>query len=105
MPDSLQRLARVLPVACLCAIAFAPAAADAQVKMEKITCTSLKLPNCYKLSNGTVELVVTTDIGPRIARYGFVGGESILSEISGSLDAKQRESWQAWGGHRLWIAP
>lgn len=105
MPDFLHRLARVLPIACLSAIAFAPAAADAQVKLEKITCTSLKLPNCYKLSNGTVEIVVTTDIGPRIARYGFVGGESILSDISGSLDAKDRERWQGWGGHRLWIAP
>jgi hypothetical protein len=105
MPDFLQRLARVLPIACLSAIAFAPAAADAQVKMEKITCTSLKLPNCYKLSNGTVEIVVTTDIGPRIARYGFVGGESILSDISGSLAEKDREQWQAWGGHRVWIAP
>jgi hypothetical protein len=105
MPDFLQRLARSLPIACLSAIAFAPAAADAQVKMEKITCTSLKLPNCYKLSNGTVEIVVTTDIGPRIARYGFVGGESILSDISGSLAEKDRDQWQAWGGHRLWIAP
>ncbi len=105
MPDFLQRLARVLPIACLSAIAFAPAAADAQVKMEKVTRTSLKPPNCYKLSNGTVEIVVTTDIGPRIARYGFVGGESILSEISGSLAEKDREKWQAWGGHRVWIAP
>jgi hypothetical protein len=105
MPDFLQRLARGVPIACLSAIAFTPAAADAQVKMEKITCTSLKLPNCYKLSNGTVELVVTTDIGPRIARYGFVGGESILSDISGSLAEKDLGAWQAWGGHRVWIAP
>ncbi len=35
MPDFLQRLARVLPIACLSAIAFAPASADAQVKVEK----------------------------------------------------------------------
>jgi hypothetical protein len=109
MSEFLQRLARALPVAlpiaCLAAIAFTPADAAAQVNMEKITCTSLKLPNCYKLSNGTVEIVVTTDIGPRIARYGFVGGESILGELSGSLAEKDRDTWQAWGGHRLWIAP
>ena len=69
--------------------------------MEKVSC--LSLPNCLKLTNGQVEVVVTTDIGPRIIRYGFVGGENILGELGGSLEKKTE--WQAWGGHRLWIAP
>jgi hypothetical protein len=35
-------------------------------------------PNCYKISNGEVELIVTSDVGPRIMRYGFVGGQNLL---------------------------
>ena len=30
--------------------------------------------NCVKISNGIVELIVTTDVGPRIIHYGFKGG-------------------------------
>ncbi len=73
------------------------------VSVEKVTC--LNLPNCYKLSNGEIEVVVTTDIGPRVTRYGFVGGENILGDVPGSLAEKDRNTWQSWGGHRLWIAP
>jgi hypothetical protein len=73
------------------------------VSIEKVTC--LTLPNCYKLSNGQVEVVVTTDIGPRVMRYGFVGGDNILGEVPGSTAEKDKNTWQSWGGHRLWIAP
>ena len=31
-------------------------------------------PNCYRISNGEIELIVTADIGPRVMRCGFVGG-------------------------------
>jgi hypothetical protein len=82
---------------------LAAVSAHAQVKVEKVTCLSLS--NCYKLSNGTVELVGTTDIGPRVMRYAFVGGENILGEVKGSLADKDKQTWQAWGGHRVWIAP
>lgn len=71
-----------------------------EVKVEKVTC--LGLANCLRLTNGDVEVVVTTDIGPRIIRYGFVQGENILAEIPGKPGANE---WQLWGGHRLWIAP
>ena len=69
--------------------------------MEKVSC--LSLPNCLKLTNGQVEVVVTTDIGPRVIRYAFVGADNILAELGGSLEKKT--DWQPWGGHRLWIAP
>lgn len=77
------------------------AAPSAQVTVTTVSCYSL--PNCLSLSNGTIEVVVTTDIGPRIAKYAFVGGENILGGTGGSLEKK--DEWQAWGGHRLWIAP
>ena len=33
---------------------------------------------CVKISNGTVEAYVTIDVGPRVIRYAFVGGENVL---------------------------
>ena len=71
--------------------------------MEKIT--YLDLPNCYRLSNGTAELVFTTDVGPRVIRYGFVGGENVLGECPEASVRTELGEWKPWGGHRLWAAP
>lgn len=71
--------------------------------MQKVTC--LNLPNCYRLSNGTVELVFTTDVGPRVVRYGFVGGENVLGECAEASVETELGVWKPWGGHRLWAAP
>ena len=71
--------------------------------MEKIT--YLDLPNCYRLSNGTAELVFTTDVGPRVIRYGFVGGENVLGECPEASVKTELGEWKPWGGHRLWAAP
>ncbi len=66
----------------------------------------LDYPNCRKLSNGTVELVVTTDIGPRILHYGFPGDESILGLCPpGAKMSTELGDWRPIGGHRLWTAP
>jgi len=62
-------------------------------------------PNCQKLSNGTVELIVTTDIGPRIIRYGFPGQDNILGECPEAAVQTDFGEWKPWGGHRLWHAP
>ncbi|MPY88318.1 MAG: hypothetical protein GEU99_10365 [Luteitalea sp.] len=75
-----------------------------EVKAEKVSCLG-DLPNCLRMTNGDVEVVVTTDIGPRVIRYAFVGGDNILGEMPVELDEKSRQEWQAWGGHRLWLAP
>ncbi|HZQ54421.1 MAG TPA: hypothetical protein VFB14_19625 [Bryobacteraceae bacterium] len=62
-------------------------------------------PNCYRLSNGTVELVVTADVGPRIIRCGFVGGRNLFAEFPDQLGKSGEPYWMPRGGHRLWIAP
>ncbi len=62
-------------------------------------------PNCYRLENGTVELIVTSDIGPRIMRYGFVGGQNLFKEYEETLGKSGETEWQLRGGHRIWIAP
>ena len=80
---------------------LALAAATEAAPAGKVTC--LGLPNCYQLSNGVVEVVVTTDVGPRIAAYRFAGGENILSELPDPRRANTE--FRIWGGHRLWLAP
>src|SRR5882724_8237798 len=62
-------------------------------------------PNCYRISNGEVELIATTDVGPRILRYGFVSGQNVFREFKEQLGKSGETEWQARGGHRLWMAP
>lgn len=61
--------------------------------------------NCCRISNGKVELIVTTDVGPRIIRYGFVGGQNLLKEDRNDLGKCGGKKWRCYGGHRLWTAP
>jgi hypothetical protein len=76
---------------------------SAAVKIEK---TGWKgWPNCYRISNGEVELIVTTDVGPRVMRFGFVGGQNLFKEFTEQLGKSGEREWQARGGHRIWFAP
>ena len=62
-------------------------------------------PNCYRISDGALELIVTTDIGPRVISYGFVGAENILGEVPSEIIRTDFGDFKPWGGHRLWTAP
>ena len=62
-------------------------------------------PNCYRLSSGQIELIVTTDVGPRVIRYGFVGEENEFKEYKEQLGLTGGDEWRIYGGHRLWHAP
>lgn len=61
--------------------------------------------NCLRLTNGHVEAVITTDVGPRILRYGLVSGENMLGENQHEMGRRGGATWRMYGGHRLWIAP
>lgn len=61
--------------------------------------------NCYKISNGEVELIVTGDVGPRIIRFGFVGGDNILKEFPDQIGKTGETAFQLRGGDRVWKAP
>jgi hypothetical protein len=77
--------------------------ASSAVKIEK---TAFKgWPNCYRISNGTVEVIVTGDVGPRLMRYAFVGGQNLFKEFTEQLGKTGEKDWQARGGSRVWIAP
>lgn len=62
-------------------------------------------PNCVRLYNEEIELVATTDVGPRIIRLGFNGGENLFKEYESQLGQTGGEDWRIYGGHRLWHAP
>jgi hypothetical protein len=61
--------------------------------------------NCLEMSNGTVTLVITTDVGPRIMSYGFTGRDNQFFEEAESLGARGGAEYRMYGGHRLWHAP
>lgn len=85
---------------CLLAITMSVAAA---VRIDKIAYQGW--PNCYRISNGEVELLVIGDVGPRILRYGFAGGQNMFQEVAAMLGKSGEKEWQSRGGHRLWVAP
>lgn len=71
--------------------------------MEKIKFENFE--DCVRLTNGEVEVVVSTAFGPRILAYNFVGGENVLglhpeSEVPTALGV-----FKPYGGHRFWLAP
>jgi hypothetical protein len=71
--------------------------------MEKINFEGW--PNCIRLFNREIELIITTDVGPRIIRCGFIDKQNLLfvSELEkGKTGGNQ---WHIYGGHRLWHAP
>lgn len=61
--------------------------------------------NCVKISNGIVELIVTTDVGPRIIYYGFKGGPNHMKVFDEQAGKQGGEDFMLYGGHRLWHAP
>lgn len=72
---------------------------------------------CLYLTNGTVDVIVSLDIGPRILRYGFVGEDNIFiadtankcigPQTSDELKEYYGEEhyYSTYGGHRIWQAP
>jgi len=73
------------------------------VKIEKIPWGGW--PNCYRIANGEVELIVTSDVGPRIMRYGFVNGQNLFKNYAESMGHSGEPEWMLRGGHRIWAAP
>jgi hypothetical protein len=62
-------------------------------------------PNCYRLAQDNLELIVTGDVGPRIIRLGFVGAENEFAEFPNDLGQTGGTDWRLYGGHRFWHSP
>src|SRR5215467_10149126 len=77
--------------------------ARADVKVEKVDYKGWR--NCYRVSNGEVELIATGDVGPRVIRFGFVGGQNLFKEFTEQLGKSGEDKFQLRGGDRVWKAP
>ncbi len=75
----------------------------AAVKIEKTAWSGW--PNCYRISNGEAELIVTSDIGPRVMYYGYAGGQNFFWVMPEGAGKSGEPAWVARGGHRIWIGP
>ncbi|MBN1588769.1 MAG: hypothetical protein JW888_04575 [Pirellulales bacterium] len=82
---------------------FCASALMAEVKIERVKYGGWT--NCIRMSNGTVELIATTDVGPRVIRYGFIGKDNEFYEDPTQMGKTNSDEWLAFGGHRLWLAP
>jgi hypothetical protein len=76
---------------------------SAAVKLEKVSYGGWS--NCLKLSNGQIELIATTDVGPRIINLSFVGGKNFMKEFPEHMGKSGGDQWRSYGGHRFWHAP
>jgi hypothetical protein len=84
-----------------------PAAKAQEVKVEK-NVNYLNSSKNIRLSNGTVELIIPTDYGPRIMRYAFAGSgedDNVFATLPGPTLKTDLGEWYIRGGHRLWHAP
>ena len=75
----------------------------AAVRVEKIEYKGWH--NSYRVSNGEVELVITGDVGPRVIRFGFVGGQNLFKEFPEQLGGTREEKAQLRVVDRVWKAP
>ncbi len=74
-----------------------------------------KYGKCLKIDNGTLEIIATLDIGPRIISFRRLGGENILfQDLNDLVSVKTKDqdeiffkgaTWHSYGGHRLWKSP
>ncbi len=62
-------------------------------------------PNCVRLFNREIELVITTDVGPRIIRCGYINKQNLLYVSDTEKGKTGGSEWHIYGGHRLWHTP
>ncbi len=85
------------------AAVFLAMSLQAAVKIEKVAWQGW--PNCYRISNGEVELIVTSDVGPRVMSYGFAGGQNFFWVQKETAGKTGQPEWILRGGHRIWVGP
>lgn len=82
---------------------FAVGIAVAQVRVEKVNYHGWL--NTYKISNGMVEVYVTSDVGPRIIDFRPFGGANIFHVRKDELGKSGEKEFKLRGGWRPWLAP
>jgi hypothetical protein len=64
-----------------------------------------KWKRALKISNDTVQLIVLTEVGPRILFFGFREEDNEFHEIREHSGQGGDQTFRVYGGHRLWASP
>lgn len=64
-----------------------------------------KWKNSLRLANDLIEIVITTDVGPRIILFKDHQHDNIFKVFENELGGTHEKEWKIRGGHRLWLAP
>ncbi len=59
----------------------------------------------FRICNDTVQLIVLTEVGPRILFFGFLGGRNEFHEVPEHAGKGGDGTFRVYGGHRLWVSP
>ncbi len=84
-------------------LALLVGSAMAQVRVEKVNYRGWR--NTIKISNGLIEVYVTTDVGPRIIDFRPVGGNNLFLVRENEVGKSGEKEFKLRGGWRPWIAP
>lgn len=67
------------------------------------------------ITNDVIEAYVTLDVGPRIIRFGYIGGQNFMRDDRAAFEPKddkeytdhfgEGKKWENLGGHRIWLSP
>jgi len=85
-------------------LTIAAAATSYDFSMIRTT-NYLSIPNCVQIDNGSANVIISTEFGPRILYYALDGGENILGWHPEAAVETEFGIWKPYGGHRLWLAP
>src|SRR6266576_994262 len=58
-----------------------------------------------RLSNDSVELIITLEVGPRIISFRPLNGKNVFKVVAEQSGKSNESDWKIRGGHRLWTAP
>jgi hypothetical protein len=58
-----------------------------------------------KLTNDSVELIVTLEVGPRIISYRPFAGRNVFKLMEEEAGKSNETEWKIRGGHRFWVGP
>lgn len=71
--------------------------------VEKITAQGWE--NCVQIRNEYLQIIITTEVGPRIISASRPGGENVLKVYESQAGRSGGERFIPYGGHRYWTAP
>jgi len=64
-----------------------------------------KWKKAFRICNDTVQLIVLTEVGPRILFFGFRGEHNEFHEIPEHSGKGGDRTFRVYGGHRFWVSP